>query len=163
MVNIKHLLIIGLIIGIVVAISPLSASDDISVLDALDITPFSEDTLVTIDGIDFNIPKGYGEEEGVLTKDGEVETVHGVDFITFCHRYLNDDSDSISINIYYDKLQQGDLDMLSTDSGEVKKTIDGIEGLFLQEDGYCSFTYLLDGKTIMITANNETMISDVMV
>lgn len=162
MVNSRHLLIVGLVIGMIVAISPLYASD-VSMLDALDITPFSEDTVVNIDGIDFNIPKGYGEDVGVSTKDGEIEKVHGVDFMTFGHHYLNDDGDSISIDIFYDENQLGDLDSLSKGSGEVEKNIDGNDGLFLQESGYCSFTYILDGKTIMVTAENETMISDIII
>ena len=161
MVNIKHFLIVGLVISII-GVSPLCASD-VSMLDALDITPFSEDTVVTIDGIDFNIPKGYGEEVGVLTKDGEIEEINGVNFITFSHRYINDDAKSISIDIFYDEHQLTGLDSLSKTSGEVDKTINGNEGLFLQEDGYCSFTYTLDGKTIMITAENETMISNTMI
>lgn len=162
MINGKHLLIISLAIGIIVAISPLYASD-ISIMEVLNITPFSENTVVNIDGIDFNIPKGYGEEIGGLTKDGEIRKLHGVDFITFNHHYLNNDSDSINIDIFYDEHKKSDLNMLSKDSGEVDKKIDGIDGLFLQEEGYCTFTYILDGKTIMLTAKNETLISDIMI
>ena len=69
--NLKHFLLIGLMIA-VIAVSPLSAADDddISMLEALDITPFTEDTNVTINGVDFNIPKGYGEQKDI-TKDND--------------------------------------------------------------------------------------------
>ena len=163
MVNIKYLLIGVFVIGIIVAISPLYASDDVSILDAMDITPFSEDTIVTVDGLDFNIPKGYGEEVGALTKDGETKKIHNSEFITYSHHYLNDDGNSISVDIYYDEHQSIDLNMFSKDSGEIEKNIDGNDGLFLQDVGFCSFTYILDGKAIMLSAKNETVISDVII
>lgn len=161
MINIKYLLIIGFVIGAMAFISPLSASDDVDVLKALDITPFSEDTVVTIDGIDFNIPKGYGEDKG-LTKDNEIDTINGIDFITFMHSYKNKDLKFISIDIYYDAHKTADVDSLPTD-GQVKKTIKGNEGYLLNEEGYCSFTYSTDGKIIMVTAENENVISDVII
>ena len=46
--NFKHLLIIGLAIAIISIGFVSAADDDVSVLSALDITPFSEDTTVTI-------------------------------------------------------------------------------------------------------------------
>lgn len=70
--DIKYFLLIGLAIAII-AISPLSAADDdVSMLDALNITPFSEDTNVTIDGVTFNVPKGYGEQKDIRKEDNTV-------------------------------------------------------------------------------------------
>ena len=54
--KLKHFLIIGFAIAIVSIGFVSAADDDVSMLSALDITPFSEDTTVTIDGIDFNVP-----------------------------------------------------------------------------------------------------------
>lgn len=56
----------------IIAISPLYGADDddVSMLSALDITPFNEDTNVNIDGVNFNVPKGYGEQKDIR-KDNE--------------------------------------------------------------------------------------------
>ena len=61
--DIKYFLLIGLAIAII-AISPLSAADDdVSMLDALNITPFSEDTNVTIDGSHSMFQKVMGNKK----------------------------------------------------------------------------------------------------
>ena len=153
--NFKYSLVVMLIIAAIVTLSPVLASD-VNLLDALDITPFSEDTVVTIDGIDFNIPKGYGEKSA---KDNEIDKVKGVDFITFQRDYMNNDADLISISVFYDSAKS--TNDITPHEGEVKKTIDGVDGVLLKEDGFVSFSYCLDGKTIMISAKDETQIADI--
>jgi len=155
--NIKHLLIIGLVIGII-AISPLSATDgdDISMLDALDITPFGEDTNVTIDGIDFNVPKGYGEQKDIA-KDDDSYSLGSFEVTLSNHQYLNEDGDLLNLQVIFAGDKNFTEDLLTPDDGAVKKTINGKEGLYTESDDVATFIYAQDGKYVQVTADKDVL------
>ena len=119
--KLKHFLIIGLAIAIV-AVAPLSAADDddVSILSALDITPFNEDTNVTIDGINFNVPKGYGEQKD-LAKDDDKYNLGSEEITLSNHQYLNEDGDMLSLQVVFIKDKNFTMDSLSPEDGAVKK------------------------------------------
>ena len=160
--NLKHFLIIGLAIAIV-AVAPLSAADDddVSILSALDITPFNEDTNVTIDGINFNVPKGYGEQKD-LAKDDDKYNLGSEEITLSNHQYLNEDGDMLSLQVVFIKDKNFTMDSLSPEDGAVKKTINGKDGFYSEQDGIAMFMYAQDGKSVQVTGK-EYVVSKVIV
>ena len=160
--KLKHFLIIGLAIAIV-AVAPLSAADDddVSILSALDITPFNEDTNVTIDGINFNVPKGYGEQKD-LAKDDDKYNLGSEEITLSNHQYLNEDGDMLSLQVVFIKDKNFTMDSLSPEDGAVKKTINGKDGFYSEQDGIAMFMYAQDGKSVQVTGK-EDVVSKVIV
>ena len=160
--NIKYFLIAGLVIGII-ALSPLSAADDedISMLEALDITPFGEDTNVTIDGITFNVPKGYGEQKDIA-KDDDTYPMGESEVTLSNHQYLNEDGDLLSLQVMFTSDKNITADKLTSEDGMAKKTINGKEGMYSESDGVAMFIYTQDGKYVQVAAKSD-VISNVIV
>lgn len=155
--DIKYFLLIGLAIAII-AISPLSAADDddVSMLDALNITPFSEDTNVTIDGVTFNVPKGYGEQKDIRKEDNIVSL--GIAEVTLSnYQYLNENGDLINLQVMFTKGKNVTMDGLTPDDGATKKTINGKEGFYIESDGVATFMYAQDGKSVQVTGNSDVI------
>lgn len=154
--NVKYFLIVGLVVG-VMALTPLSAADeDYGILDALDITPFDADTNVTIDGIDFNVPKGYGEEKDI-TKDKDSYDL-GMGEVTLSnYQYMNEDGDLLNLQVMSVKDKNFTMDLITPEDGEVKKTINGKEGFYSEKDGIAMFRYAQDGKSITVTGGSDVV------
>ncbi|WP_405298130.1 hypothetical protein [Methanobrevibacter sp.] len=155
--KLKHFLIIGLAIAIV-AVAPLSAvdDDDVSILTALDITPFNEDTNVTIDGINFNVPKGYGEQKD-LTKDDDKYNLGSEEITLSNHQYMNKDGDLLNLQVIFIKDKNYTMDSLTPDDGAVKKTINGKDGFYSEQDGIAMFMYAQDGKSVQVTGKADVV------
>jgi len=150
-----------LFILLVLSVGTVSATnDDFSMLKALNITPFTEDTTVDIDGFSFNIPKGYGEDKE-CSEDNEVSNINGVKFIESRRTYENEHLDSIHITVSYDEKQVLDSLPQSSFKDGVKKTINNHEGVLEKDKYFYTFTFMQDKKTISISAKNETMISSI--
>jgi hypothetical protein len=153
--NLKHFVLIGLMIA-VIAVSPLSAADDddISMLEALDITPFTEDTNVTIDGVDFNIPKGYGEQKDI-TKDNDTYDLGFGEVTLSNYQYMNEDGMLLNIQVIFAKDKNFTMDALTPDDGSTKKTINDKEGFYTETDGIATFMYAQDGKSVQIMGDKD--------
>ncbi len=153
--KVKHFLIIFLAIAII-ATSPLYAADDddVSMLSALDITPFNEDTHVNIDGVNFNVPKGYGEQKDIR-KDNETYNL-GINKVTLSnYQYLNEKGDMLNLQVIFINGKNYTMNSLKPEGGEVKKTINGTEGFYSETDGIATFRYVQDGKSVQITGNKD--------
>ena len=131
-------------------------------LKALDITPFTEDTIVDIDGFSFNIPKGYGENK-LHSEDNKVSNINGVNFIESRRIYQNEHLDSIYIMVDYDEKQILDSLPQSFFKDGVKKTINNHEGILKKDKDSYTFIFMEDKKAIHISAKNETMISSIII
>ncbi len=155
--NIKYFLVVGLVIGII-ALSPLSAADDedISMLEALDITPFDEDTNVTIDGITFNVPKGYGEQKDIA-KDDDTYPLGESEVTLSNYQYMNEDGDMLSLQVMFTSDKNFTVDKLPSEEGMAKKTINGKEGMYSESDGVAMFVYTQDGKYIQVAAKSDVI------
>ena len=153
----KREIIILLFCLTIISLTPVFA-DDVNMLEAMHITPFSEDTVVTIDGIEFNIPAEFGED-GLASVDGEIDTVNDVDMITFSRTYKNENLDNIFIDIHYDELQSITDDMIEYNGDE--KIINNVTGYYSHEDSLYSFDYVIDGKSVSVTASSEELLNKV--
>ena len=160
--NIKNFLVMGLVIAIM-TLAPLSAADDddIGMLDALDITPFDADTNVTIDGINFNVPKGYGEQKDIA-KDDDTYSLGNSEVTLSNHQYLSEDGKLLSLQVIFTSDKNFTADKLPSEDGMVKKTINGKEGMYSESDGVAMFVYTQDGKYVQVAADKD-VISNVIV
>lgn len=152
----------GLVIAIM-TLAPLSAADDddIGMLDALDITPFDADTNVTIDGINFNVPKGYGEQKDIA-KDDDTYSLGNSEVTLSNHQYLSEDGKLLSLQVIFTSDKNFTVDKLPSEDGMVKKTINGKEGMYSESDGVAMFVYTQDGKYVQVAADKD-VISNVIV
>lgn len=158
----KNFLVMGLVIAIM-TLAPLSAADDddIGMLDALDITPFDADTNVTIDGINFNVPKGYGEQKDIA-KDDDTYSLGNSEVTLSNHQYLSEDGKLLSLQVMFTGDKNFTADKLPSEDGMVKKTINGKEGMYSESDGVAMFVYTQDGKYVQVAADKD-VISNVIV
>ena len=155
--KLKHFLIIGFAIAIVSIGFVSAADDDVSMLSALDITPFSEDTTVTIDGIDFNVPKGYGEQKDIR-KENDTVSVGLMEVTLNNYQYLNEDGDLLNLQVLSTKDNNFTTDSLNpNEDGFSKKTINDTEGFYSESDGVATFIYAQDGKSVQITGNSDVI------
>ena len=155
--KLKHFLIIGFAIAIVSIGFVSAADDDVSMLSALDITPFSEDTTVTIDGIDFNVPKGYGEQKDIR-KENDTVSVGLMEVTLSNYQYLNEDGDLLNLQVLSTKDNNFTTDSLNpNEDGFSKKTINDAEGFYSESDGVATFIYAQDGKSVQITGNSDVI------
>lgn len=150
--------IIFFVIILVVAVSALSAVS--AYLDSAGITPFSVDTKVNVDGHDFMIPAGYGEDTKEH-KDGVYEN----GYKNYKRTYFNDDVDMIGITIFYsDDGHEMELETFK-EADSIEKTISGKHGYLEKSDNsdLYFFTYVEDNKCILLSAPDESMFSKIII
>ena len=134
----------------------------VSAFGLSDLTGSSSDAgVVTIDGIDFNIPDGFSEEKD-LAIDGEVNKTEGVQYTTWGKTYINDENKVISIGVAtYDGVEV--TDEMPQYIGGDKVTINGVDGYEYNVASYDGFTFAKDGKLIIISTNDGDLLQDVVV
>ena len=134
----------------------------VSAFGLSDLTGSSSDAgVVTIDGIDFNIPDGFSEEKN-LAIDGEVNETNGVQYTTWGKTYVNDENKVISIGVAtYDGVEV--TDEMPQYIGGDKVTINGVDGYEYNVASYDGFTFAKDGKLIIISTNDGDLLQDVVV
>ena len=134
----------------------------VSAFGLSDLTGSSSDAgVVTIDGIDFNIPDGFSEEKN-LAIDGDVNETNGVQYTTWGKTYINDENKVISIGVAtYDGVEV--TDEMPQYIGGDKVTINGVDGYEYNVASYDGFTFAKDGKLIIISTNDGDLLQDVVV
>ena len=116
---------------------------------------------VDMAGVKFNIPEGYDEFEDASINGAVDEETQ---FITYCKFYTGGLEDMIIIAVAYprgDDFKFTLNDVLN--ESYTRKTINGHEGGFIQQEGNSTFTYVEESKMIIIMSNNESLISHVIV
>ena len=134
----------------------------VSAFGLSDLTGSSSDAgVVTIDGIDFNIPDGFSEEKN-LAIDGEVNKTDGIQYTTWGKTYINDQNKVISIGVAtYDGVEV--TDEMPQYIGGDKLSINGVDGYEYNVATYDGFTFAKDGKLIIISTNDGDLLQDVVV
>ena len=148
--NVKRILLIGLILVAVAA----------------SISFVAADSSVKVGGIDFNIPDGFTEnEEAALDSnsarfpmdDGDIQCVGS-------YKEFRKGSDGIGIEVYeFDspddaKIAQ-DHDMKSFNG--TKKTINGHEGIYLKGNGIYGFNFCKDNCYISVGSTDESLLEKI--
>lgn len=134
----------------------------VSAFSLSDLTGSSSDAgVVTIDGIDFNIPDGFVEEKN-LALDGVVNETNGVQYTTWGKTYANDENMVVSIGVAtYDGVEV--TDEIAQYIGGDRLSINGVEGYEYKVAPYDGFTYAQDGKLVIISTNDGDLLQDVVV
>ena len=151
-----------LLLGII-CLAPIMAQEEYITLETLGITPFAQDTAVEIDGIAFNILKGYGEYSE-RAFDNETIQMGDEKYIQSRHEYKNDDLNSISIVVYHEEnFSEDSIDDIYIGDNTVKKTINGHTGYLGHDDDSYTFKYMKDRKVIVLTVDDESILPSVIV
>lgn len=108
-------------------------------------TPFEEDTVVTIEGLNFTIPEGYAQVSG---GSGNSDHVFAGENSTII----------ISVKNIGHTFTLNDVAMAD---GDEKKEINGTEGIVSTQSGSYGFTYGIDDYMISVFAPDETVVSTV--
>ena len=154
--------IIFALIGMI-CLTPIIAQEEYVTLETLGITPFSNDTIVEINNISFNIPEGYGEYND-SSFDNETVVIDHINYIQSRHEFKNGSLDTISIVVYFKENQSANMsDDIENGENQTKKVIKGYSGFLGNESGQCTFKYLKDNKIIVIMAKDESTISKIIV
>lgn len=146
--NIKK--IFSLLVLAIILIAPVSAVS-VNFNDELG-EAFNDDTVITIDDVEFIIPKGYYD-----MGDADFSEDAGLFEGAESKIYANDD-DSIAVAVVSNLLGYSDDDLDEVrNENTTDKTINGHEGVYSEnEDGYL-FVYVDDDKVVFISGvdNNQ--------
>ena len=121
----------------------------------------SQDEKVTIEGIDFNIPAGYTEDED-LAVDGQVNETNGIEVTTWSKTFSVSDDDFVSIAVAeYDGVEVDDS--IPEIVGQDAKTVNGIDGYDYSFGPMDGITYAKDGKLVIVMVMGEISLEDVII
>ena len=134
----------------------------VSAFSLSDLTGSSSDAeMVTIDGIDFNIPAGFVEEED-LSLDGVVNETQGIKYTTWGKTYVNDENKVISIGVAtYDGVEVDDE--IAKYIGGDRLSINGVDGYEYNVGQFEGFAYAKDGKLVIISTNDGSVLDELIV
>ena len=133
-------------------------NSSVDILEALDIEPFTEDTVVNIGSDSFTIPAGYGED--TISKDSHKQ--NDITIYTEHYQYMNNEGELIMIDYIYEEHRILDDTALNNVDGSFK-TIGGHEGKLSQkDDNYYEFVFMKNHKEIMISAPTEKNIETIL-
>ena len=134
----------------------------VSAFSLSDLTGSSSDAeIVTIDGIDFNIPAGFVEEED-LSLDGVVNETQGIKYTTWGKTYVNDENKVISIGVAtYDGVEVDDE--IAKYIGGDRLSINGVDGYEYNVGQFEGFAYAKDGKLVIISTNDGSVLDELIV
>ena len=124
---------------------------------AADSADSANNNTVTISGLNFTIPEGFTEdvEEAVVNQSGSDENYT---FITN-ERMFSDDENVVLISV--STFDQNVTEDYLQDLGE-KTTISNTTGYFEDLGFLALFSYLEDGKLVILTANDKNIIEQVL-
>ncbi len=155
--NKKILAILSLVILAIVCTGSVSALDLGSMLGWGDSS--SDGGKITIDGVDFNIPAGF-EEAKDQAMDNETEDNSDITTITNGKTFTKGDDEVISIGVAtYVGYEVNDT--IAEYVGDEKLSINGVDGYSYGSGIFDGFVYANDGKLVIITTTNETLLDEV--
>lgn len=149
--NRKAILAASVILVAVFAIGSVSAFDLGSIIGG------DENQTVTIDGVNFNIPKGF-EEDPSHAIDNQKNDQAGIPYTTNGKLYEKDDVVVVLLVADYGEYKVTD-DILKSVGGE-KTTIGNVTGYLASDEELHVFNYEKDDKLVVISASDEDIISE---
>lgn len=149
--NKKTILGLSLLLIAIFAIGSVSAFDFGSILGG------EENKTVTIDGVDFNIPEGFKEDPNHETVN-QTNQQGTITYIT--NGKLYEKGNTIVTMLVADYGEYKVTDEIASSVGGDAKTINNVNGYMSQNDEFYVFDYAKDDKLVVISANDEDVISD---
>lgn len=165
----RKILMIGVILlAICVSLSAVSADDswsfnwsssDSSNSDGGEMN--FENGKLTLQGIEFNIPDGYKENESVRVLAEPAQNMNGAKY-SACS--FVKDGKEIVINVFFPD-EGTNFDSLEPQNDtQVEKTISGFKGIYMEDqygDGTPTFEFLKDGKIAKVNAPDDKTLQSV--
>lgn len=152
--NYKRVLIVMLVL--VAIFASLSVASAGFLEDLFGEEEVSEPFNTTIDGINFTIPAGYVENENLTISDSVAASDGQNRNQKIFYNEKEDEIIAITVASYSD----GEI---YYDGNDTEKTIAGIDGYFSHdnESDLDIFSFIKNNKGIIVIANNETTISEI--
>lgn len=116
------------------------------------------DTKVTLDGVDFNIPKGFGELENMSVNEKDANgTVKLASF------FVNENNDFVMVSVVTSSEDiAGNLTNYVPEDVECENaTVKEHEGIKWQDDGEEFFLYIQGNDVVLVEAPDESFIEDI--
>lgn len=144
--NVKRILIIGLVLVAVVASLSFVAAD----------------SSVKVGGMDFNVPDGFSENES-FAQNGKDNTIDGDFPHKLSTKLFSDGNDLVAIEVLEFDSADNAKKMYEHDKTSLTgtKTVNGKEGLYGTSDNISTFVYCKDKYVIMVLASNESLFESV--
>ena len=149
--NRKRILAVALLLIAIMAIGSASAFDLDSIFGG------EENETVTIDGIDFNIPEGFTEDPNHETVN-ETNDQGSITYVT--NGKLYEKGNTIVTMLVADYGDFKVTDEVAASTGGDAQTINNVSGYMSQNGAFSVFNYAKNDKLVVITANDEDVISD---
>lgn len=118
---------------------------------------------VTLAGVDFNIPDGFSEVENESVYNEQVNNPN-LDLNFSSKVYTNVSGDAIILSVSASNTPAEDnyaRDIAGDDAN--KTTINGIEGYEYTDPGFDGFSYVKDGKLVILSSTDKELFKDVIV
>ena len=156
-------LLIILAIVLVVGISIVSYSQSGSTVGLSDV---NQSEIITIDGVNFNIPGGF--EENVSERvDGSSEHIsHGVYSMMSAQYYYGTDGKQLGVGVFSTSDSRFPMSSVLDDMVDetfYKKVIDGKDGWLSYDGTGYTFMYLEGEDVVVILASDEYLIEEAIV
>lgn len=130
-------------------IAGVSATEDIDFSDT--------NTTVTLDGVNFNIPAGFGELKNLSVNEKDENGV-----VKLGSFFTNPDNDLLMVSVVTANQEiNGDLtNYLPENVSAYNRTIDGHDGIRWQDSGEEFFLYVQGNDVVIIEAPSESYFED---
>ena len=118
---------------------------------------------VTLAGVDFAIPDGFSEVENESVYNQQVD--NPVLDLNFSSKvYTNVSGDSIILSVSASDTPANDSYARDIAGDEANKTtINGVEGYEFTDPGFDGFSYIKDGKLVILSSTDKELFKDVIV
>ena len=151
------------LLSLFVIITGMSAVAAFDLNDVTNLFGGDNKNIVTVSGIDFNIPDGFKEVSNASVDNIPADNPY-VDY-NISSKLFNDSKDGfIELSV-----SESDNFTVNDDAAKVasingtKTTINGVEG-YEFSDSYCDgFTYAKDGKLVIISVSDKELIKDIVI
>lgn len=124
-----------------------------------DIFESGENTTVTLDGIDFNIPAGF-EEDPKFEIVNKTQSA-GVDFIMNGKTYTKG-NDVVSLLVSDYGEHKVDLEVIESLGGNAT-TVNGVDGYVGVDGEFYTFSYPVNGKLVVLSSNKQALFEEFVV
>ena len=141
----------------------LAGMSSVCALDFSELFLSNSDENVTVDGIDFNVPKGFSEVEN-SSYDNQADDNPYVDYNMSVKVFTNASGDIIELSVS----ESGSVnatDALAKDASidGNKTTINGVDGYAFADTEFSGFSYAKDGKLVIVSATDKELLNDIII
>ena len=118
---------------------------------------------VTLAGVDFAIPDGFSEVENESVYNQKIDNPN-IDVNFSSKVYTNASGDAIILSVSVSNIPADDNYTRDVaEDGANKTTISGVEGYEYADPGFYGFSYVKDGKLVILSSTDKELFKDVVI